>query len=592
MDAEPFYLSTRCAGLACLFHPVADPKKTPVLICGPWGWDEVATYRVRRRWAEHLAAIGHPTLRFDLPAVGDSSGSPADPDLVEAWIEAVTTAAAWLAGATCRETICGLGLGLGGLLMRAAIERDAAIDGLATWAAPTAGKSFVREARAFARLQTRSEAEVEDRSLPDGWLDVGGFNLSAATVAELKALDPSGTGRLRRALLLGRDGVAADAALVERLESASVEVNTGPGSGWGTMVVDARLAALPVETIASFDAWLAAAPPSAPAPPAPAEFQPTLRLDTAEGSIRERPITFDLTFGRAFGILGEADAPAAGPCAVFLNSGNVRHIGPNRLWVEAARRWVAETGLPALRLDLEAIGEADGPESKEALFAEDVGELYIPPFLAQIHTVLDSLDLAGIGSTFVLTGLCVGSYWAFEAAVRDPRVVSAVLLNPGALTWDDDLLADRAARGARLAARRTMTRDWWGRLLRGGVDLRTLWPHLMSLLRRIFRSPREGRQPSGEGDRIGLVEAGLNDLRERGTPIVLAFSGDEVMKEDLDEAGFADRADQWPQLRLMDLPGSDHTLRSPSAQAAVHSIFATEIQRVGRSRAAQIGRQR
>jgi pimeloyl-ACP methyl ester carboxylesterase len=592
MDAEPTYLSTDRAGLACFLHRGADAKKTPILICGPWGWDEVATYRVRRRWAEHLAAAGHPTLRFDLPAVGDSSGSPADRDLVDAWIESVVTAAAWLAGATGWETVGGLGLGLGGLLLRAAIERDAAIDQLAIWAAPTAGKSFVREARAFARLQTRSESETDDRSLPDGWLDVGGFNLSAGTVAELKALDPVGTGRLRRALLLGRDGVAVDDALVERFERSSIEVETGVGAGWGAMVVDARLAALPAETVAAFDAWLTAAAQPAPPAPAPVELERTLRVDMGERAIKERPITFDLSFGRAFGILTETDDPAAGPCAVFLNSGNVRHIGPNRLWVEVARRWAAETGLPALRLDLEAIGEADGPESKEALFAEDVGELYIPSFLGQIDAVLGSLEQAGIGSTFVLTGLCAGSYWAFQAAVHDRRVVSAVLLNPGALTWDDDLLADRATRGARLAARRTITRDWWLRLLRGGVDLRTLWPHLRSLIQRTFRSRRNGGSPSGAGSRIDLIEAGLDDLRERGTPVVLAFSGDEVMTEDLEEAGFADRVSRWPQLRLMDLPGSDHTLRSPSAQAAVHSIFAAEVERVRRSQDAQLGRQR
>ena len=78
VTARPVYLATAPDPVFGYFHP-AGGGRTAVLICSPFGWDETASYRVRYRWAEHLAAAGHPVLRIDLPGVGDSAGSPRGP---------------------------------------------------------------------------------------------------------------------------------------------------------------------------------------------------------------------------------------------------------------------------------------------------------------------------------------------------------------------------------------------------------------------------------------------------------------------------------------------------------------------------------
>ena len=80
-------------------------------------------------------------------------------------------------------------------------------------------------------------------------------------------------------------------------------------------------------------------------------------LDVGGVRVREAPFLVEHEVGTLFGILAEpVDGPRPPLAAIFLNAGAVRRIGPNRLWVEAARRAAAE-GLPTLRVDLEGIGD-------------------------------------------------------------------------------------------------------------------------------------------------------------------------------------------------------------------------------------------
>ena len=97
--SRPLYLGTGPSASFAIFHPpaIGAPARRPVLISPPWGWDEVASYRSRRRWAERLAADGHPTLRLDLPGTGDSAGEAGDADLPARWVAALTSATRWLA---------------------------------------------------------------------------------------------------------------------------------------------------------------------------------------------------------------------------------------------------------------------------------------------------------------------------------------------------------------------------------------------------------------------------------------------------------------------------------------------------------------
>jgi alpha-beta hydrolase superfamily lysophospholipase len=564
MPAIPLYIETEHEAVAALLDRPTSADAAPVLICAPWGWDESASYRSRRTWTERLAAAGHPAMRFDLPSTGDSTGAPSDADRVDAWVAALIAAADRLRNESGAAAVAAIGLGLGGLLTREAIARGAAIDQLVLWGAPPRGRTFVREVKAFSRLQAWKPDAGED--LAAGDIEAGGFVLSADTQATLGGLEPPPGGALRRALLLGRDGVPVDTDLAESFRAGGVEVTTGPGEGWGVFVEHPEQTAFPQAVSRLVETWLEPTPPRAGTGfGASAGGEAILLL--GDHGVLERPWHLDLDFGRAFGVLTEAASGSRkNGCAVFLNAGALRHTGPNRMWVEAARRF-AGRGIDVLRLDLEGIGEADGRQTG----LEGVDGFYEPRYEQQLRAVLDRLAAEGRSERFLCVGLCAGGFLAFRAALGDSRVKHAVLVNAGALAWRDGIVEDREAR----KLDRAFDRRWWRKLLTGQVAMRRLIGVLLSYLRsHLATLGRRGGTPP-RADHASELDV----LRGSGVRLTMAFSADEPLADELRTEGIFDQEARWPNLDLRTLPGEDHTLRSIEAQRALARLLDAEADR-------------
>jgi alpha-beta hydrolase superfamily lysophospholipase len=570
--ARAVYLDIEPDAVFGMLHaPAAAPRATAVLIAPPWGWDAVASYRSLRAWAQHLARAGHVTLRFDFPASGDSGGAPGDTARLEAWVAAITAAADWLRADSGCGRIATLGLGLGGLVAGKAIADGARIDDLVLWGAPARGRAFVREQRAFSQLQTSRltlSGEPLPPDLPDGWLEAGGFVLTAETIGALERVDLRSlrSGGLQRALLLERDGAGIDARLRAQLEACGVEVTSGPGDGWEAMVFHPERPEPPEEVFSRVTSWLAQAPePTSARPLRPPAAVGEIVLEVDAARVRESPLTVTWRDGRLVGVLAEqVDAPDSGLCAVFVNAGAVRRIGPNRIWVEAARRSAA-SGVPVLRIDLEGIGDADGDADRY----RDVAMFYVPEVFDQVAVVLDALESRGLGDRFVLAGLCAGGYLAFQAAVREERVSAALLVNAGALVWDDDLV--RRREGRKIA--RVLDPDWQRKILRGDVPMARMraiaGDYARNTLRRRLRVGRTSDDPPVTTS----IQLALDRLGDMGKRLVLAFSEDEPLHAELEADGVLAQQERWPAVELERLPGRDHTLRPVVAQRAVLDLL-------------------
>src|SRR5205823_2396572 len=135
-----------------------------------------------------------------------------------------------------------------------------------------------------------------------------------------------------------------------------------------------------------------------------------LRLSCAGVELRETPVWADRPSGRLFGVLTEPLHAQAQLCAVLLAGQG--HTGPNRMWVEIARRWAAR-GVPTLRIDPAWIGDSEGDAST------DGGALFAPEYVDETCAVLELLRARGLPPRFVLLGMCAGAYWSMHAALRD-----------------------------------------------------------------------------------------------------------------------------------------------------------------------------
>lgn len=603
-QARAMYLRSGSATSFAMFHvPGSDARPgSGVIMVGPWGWDEIASYRSRRTWAEHLAGRGHAVLRLDLPGSGDSSGMPGDHALVRSWIDAVAAAADWLAETRPAHRVAVLGLGLGGLVAAQAAADGAPIDELMLWGAQPQGRSVLREQRAFGKLQGARYGTIDGAGgeLPGDWLEVGGFVESAETMAAIEGLDirDMDLRRVSRALLLGRDGRAADAALRERLVESGLDVTVEPGNGWEAMCFHPERYQPPLDVFGRVDAWLDAGPARSGAARTEARTEARPGGDDAGhapagGAVKASDhalLTIDgvtvreSAFGPAdgsatfFGIRCEpAVAMASDLLAIYLNAGAIRRIGPNRMWVEGARRWAAR-GVASVRVDVEAIGDAAG----DATMYEDVARFYTSDREQHVKAVLDDIQRQGLGSRFVLIGLCAGAYSAFQSAAADPRVVAALSVNPRILVWDRGIMARRDAQ----LVNRVLRADSWGRILRGQTTPRTVLSIARSALAEASRPLVEGigrRVRGGRPDPRAWpqrLERVFDATRANRARVVLAFAGDEPVTDELAEEGLRARMAEWPNIAFADLPGEDHTLRPIAAQRAFHRLLDEELEQL------------
>jgi pimeloyl-ACP methyl ester carboxylesterase len=580
------------AGMLAL--PDGPGRDVAVLLCPPFGWDAMCAHRHLGDWGAALARAGFPALRFDLPGTGDSAGGPHDPERLAAWTAAVTDAAQWLRERTGCTRVAAVGIGLGGLLAVRAASDGAPIDDLALWGVPARGRRFVRELKAFARLETPgTPPDGIDGDPDDGAMTVAGYVLSPATMADLSAVElaelalPSG-----RALLLERDGRAPDEALSAALAAAGATVATAPGPGYERMMMLEPQDSRPAwATFDAIRAWLEEAPGADTAPaaaPATSDAdRPVLALDVDGAAIRETPLLIEHVFGAPVAIVAQpADAGAAADlCLVLLNAGPQRHIGPNRMWVEQARRWAAR-GVPSARVDLAGIGDADGEGGR----FDDTLTFYDPAYTEQVGRVLDALIEQGVGRRFLVLGLCGGGWWAQEALQADDRVVCALGINTGALLFDGGW--GRTAFEARVMVRKALAPRTWLRVLGGKTSFHVHIRTLRRLARGVLLAPvRALRRRPGRDDPEAPPPDPLDDLFDRlaaaDKRLDLIFAGEEPLHATMVAEGRLERMGRWPGVTVCHVPvaGNVHTLRPRWLQREVHAFMDATIEREVRAAA-------
>ena len=143
--------------------------------------------------------------------------------------------------------------------------------------------------------------------------------------------------------------------------------DTAPGHGYGAMMQEPQDASPPSASSSRWSspgsaredpAW-----PARAAAPAPAASARRAEEVVSRWRLRSRaPVRDRRPDGGSVRDPRRTRVSAASSRRLLFSMRVRRHIGPNRMWVEASRRW-ALLGVTTLRLDVEAVGDSDGDET-------------------------------------------------------------------------------------------------------------------------------------------------------------------------------------------------------------------------------------
>jgi len=292
-----------------------------------------------------------------------------------------------------------------------------------------------------------------------------------------------------------------------------------------------------------------------------------------DGKLNESVVMLD---GDAYNLVGIVTAPArqppgaSRPAVVFLNAGFLHRVGPNRLYVRLARA-LATMGHLTLRFDFSGIG--DSPARRDRLSSNQA-------YLQETLRAMDHVERQfGIGR-FIMFGLCSGADVAFIAALRDPRVAAAILINPSvggnpaSAEASPGTLQGEVRSSTQMRYYRKKIGQWrsWMRLLTFKSDYRVAWRTLRDTSMRALRKPNRPRTSLQSA-----AFAPLRTLLSRDVQLLGIYSeGSETL--DLLRLSFGANtqhlAKEFPNLRIEEIKDVDHVFTPLWAQ----DVLATTVQ--------------
>ncbi len=546
------------------------------VICGPIGHEYTRSNRTMRHLADRLASRGIPALRFDYDGTGDSPGAEDDPDPLGRWKESVRAAISEAQRASGRKRVCLIGIRLGGTLATL-VAAEVPVEFLVLWNPCVKGRAYVRELQAIARSAAHTAPENNDG------LEAAGFTMSADALDTLRDIDltrmaPEVHGA---ALVLGRDDLAADPALAERFAAAGITTDYTRAPGWHGMMADHQFTEVPQQALGTIAEWLASrvefriGKPPAPAGPSHTATLSASAGDAAQTLVEEQTCRFGAD-QHLFGILSRTSAATDRPIVVMLNAGAIHHVGPNRLYVNLARRLAAK-GLASLRMDLEGIGDSirrtPGRENHP----------YPGTAVDDTCAALEFLRERYGYRRFILLGLCSGAHTAFHSALalEQEAIEDIVLINPWYFYWVEGMSLDTSRHFEDVAAYKKSMRDpnRWKRLLLGKVNFARLarvgLSHMKATALATYTSLRERFFPSS-GTRLSRDLRRLLAAKRRISVYISAGDpGREILMHEARRT--VTQALKSGAMRLQSIPGTDHTFSQSRPRADLIERLVTQL---------------
>lgn len=243
---------------------------------------------------------------------------------------------------------------------------------------------------------------------------------------------------------------------------------------------------------------------------------------------------------------------------ILLNAGGLHRVGPNRLYVNLARR-LAALGFVALRFDFAGFGDSE-PRSENIPFSRGA--------VGDVRAAMDFLTTTTGVERFILIGICSGAEVSFEAAQQDPRVAGAVLIN-GRGYDPASVIAIGAPRVQFLARTLRFLFTAWpkivGRKLRRGTWGARYTAELTSYQVRNLFGARFSRSQA--------TTTALPNLAQRGVALLLVYEGGTPIPEYLRAASDRGTPEPHANVAIEIMKDADHTFNSVRQQEILMDLI-------------------
>jgi len=497
---------------------------TAVVICPPVGREARCAYRALWRWSGRLAEQGLQVLRYDHLGEGDSLDIDPQADQWPAWVEGARRAVAFAREQAGAERIVLFGL-RAGANVAAAAATDTPVEGLVLVAPFDTGAALLNEQRLAARVKG---GEIH----ADGAIEVDGLQLSTATVRTLEDIR------------LPQSSAAPTLVAGPRTGRLGANGDSMPFPGLHKLFKDAHINEFPQAPLERIGEWILQSAAPAASPPTPCPAGALNGGDWTEAAV---------TFGP--GLRGTLCLPRRGgarQAVIFGNTGGDPRAGIGSFAARASRA-IAASGVAALRIDFEGLGESAARGGWRS-------HVYETSRIADFQAAAAVLRAQGVDD-ITLAGVCTGGYHAVHGVLAGAGFKNAVAINAW-LVW---------RKGADLEAveYRSQLRSADMPLLANGRGS-TLLDQLRWRVGRLREALRLSMLAARPDETARAARQAIEAAGRRGARLHLVFGKGDVSMRGL-HADFQ-RSGRWlsrrPGVSIALVSGLDHALFSRDSQAA------------------------
>jgi pimeloyl-ACP methyl ester carboxylesterase len=557
-----------------------------VVICKPFGYEAICAHGSIRAFADACASAGATVLRFDYTGTGDSSGTDTNTDAVAQWCDDIRAAMDALRQTGQVARLALLGVRFGALLAGMVADIDPSVESLIAVAPVVSGRRYLRELRAFQATASAEGSPSADQPRDESkGLEVTGFSLSKAAVDHLTQVDLQRmTGHTPiQSLVIDRDDLPAAKPWADALVARGTRVHYQVVAGFLGMVATPHAAQVPKDMLLAVTDYLAVSGPRGKLPEVAAsptdQWSDSMEVTTSDGSrLVERALYVDdgrTLFAISTELAQRSERPLHGHGVVMLNCGASSHIGPNRMYVELARRWAA-LGYSVLRVDLAGLGDSATRPGK------NYNEVYPPGAMEDVSAAINFLRANFAVEHVTLAGLCSGAYHALRSAVAGLHVNTVMLVNPLTFYWKQgsklsDLQDAEVVRNPGIYAEKVWSLKSWRKVISGNVNV---WRVLMVFLRRLLMAVGSSARDISRRLHIRLPQDlgwDLMSLASRRVRVVFLFARGEVGENMLRMQGGSALRTIGDGCKVHVIDGGDHIFSQSSARDKLLHVLTSEL---------------